>query len=384
MLRILLALILTISASAQTTIDVDIVGKRIHVPVSVNGGAPATFILDTGAAQTPIDRKYAEAIGLRISGSGKAHGAGGAVDIGLAPDATLTFAGEKAKIKRIPLTPLDGISLRIGEPVNGVLGYDVLRDYVTEVDYANEKVTFHPRSFKPPANAVRVPIRFDGRLPLVDARITLPDGRALAARLLLDTGAGSTMTLTRTFAEKHDIKIDPGLEASVGMGVGGLTRERIGRIPKLQVAGFTFENPVVNLSRDTKGVLSHSNFDGLIGGELLHRFTLWIDYGHKQFALMPNRAHGKPFEFDMSGAFLTTRDASFTAVVIRDVLDGSPAQAAGLKAGDEIKAIDGNAVTPGDLDEVRALFRHPDATHQLTIVRDGAESAVTLVTRRLL
>ena len=384
MRRSLLALLLLATSAAAQTIAIDVVGKRVHMPVSVNGEAPATFILDTGAVKSPIDRTYADAIGLNVKGKARAYGAGGGVEVGLADRAKLTFAGESATVERIPLTPLSNISLRIGEPVQGVLGYDVISKYVTEIDYENERVTFHPRSFQPPREAVRVPMRFDGHLPLVDARITLPDGRQLNARLLVDTGAGSSLVLTRAFTAKHKIDVDPGIEASVGMGVGGATRERIGRLPKLQLGGFTFENPIVNLSRDTLGVLSKSGFDGLVGGELLHRFTVYVDYGRKNFALLPNSAFEKPFEFDMSGAFFTTGDGTFKSVVVLNVLDNSPAAAAGLKIGDEIKAINGKPATPADLDEIRAMFKKDKQKHELTIARDGTESVVTLTTKRVL
>lgn len=383
MRRFLAALLFAVSSYAQSTIAVDVVQTRVHMPVSVNGEEPVTFILDTGAVKSPIDPEYAKTIGIRAKSSGTAHGAGGVVKIGIAPDVTMSFAGLRSKVDRSPMTPLGAISLRIGQPVHGVLGFDVLHKYVVEIDYANERVTFHPRSFTPPRDAVRVPIRFDGHLPLVDARITLPDGREIPARLLVDTGAGAALVLTRSFTKKHNITI-PGIEISAGLGVGGETRELTGRMPRLQLGGFTFENVVAGLSRDQKGVLSHSGFDGLVGGSLLRRFTLYVDYGRRNFAMIPNAAIGEPFEFTMTGALLTTKDDTFTTVVVRDVIGGSPAAEAGLRVGDELRAIDGKAVVPAQLDEIGKLFRQPDRRYALTIVRNGAEQTVTLLTRRLL
>ncbi len=64
--------------------------------------------------------------------------------------------------------------------------------------------------------------------------------------------------------------------------------------------------------------------------------------------------------------------------VIRDFSENSPAQAAGLEAGDRILAVDGVAVD--DFDEVRQfVMPYPGRTISLTYQRDGAE-ATTAVT----
>ncbi len=388
MRRWTLALLLLVACASGTTqpatTTADIVGTRVHIPVSVNGAAPATFILDTGAVKSPVDPKYAETLGIKSRGSVTAQGAGGSVKVGLASDLRMSFAGLNAKVEKSPMTPLGAISLRIGQPVHGVLGYDVMRKYVTEIDYANERVTFHPPSFRPPAEAVRLPIRFDGHLPLVDARITLPDGRELHPRLLIDTGAGNGLILTRAYVAKSKIEIEPTLEITGGLGVGGETRTRLGRIGSLQLAGFTFDNPLASMSRDTRGVLASSDFDGLIGGPILRRFTLYVDYPRKEFAFLPNAAFHTPIEADGSGLGLASRDHKFDTVVIREVLSNTPASEADLRVGDEVVAVDGKAAVPKDLDEIREAFREHGRSFSLTIRRDGSQSTVTLVTRRLI
>lgn len=381
---LLVVLTASIAVASDNRIAVDVVGTRVHMPVSVNGAPPATFILDTGAVKSPIDPVYAKTLGIRARTTSRAVGAGGSVKVGVAPDVTMAFAGNRHKVERSPMTPLGAISLRIGQPVFGILGYDVLKDYVTEIDYANESVVFHPRSFSPPSDAVRVPMRFSGHLPLVDVSLTLSDGRELAGRFLVDTGAGSPFVVTRAFAKKHEIEVDGAIDLSVGFGVGGATQDRVGRLPRVSVGGFTFERPVVNLSRDTKGVLAGGGFDGLIGGSFLRRFTLYVDYGRKQFAIVPNAAFKEPFEFDMSGLQLVARDEKFDAVVVQDVIPGSPAAEAGVRKGDEVRAIDGKRAMPGDFDAIRSSFREPDRKFEVAIVRDGTEMTVSLVTRRLI
>src|SRR5687768_13082952 len=104
MRRIVLALFLAVSSHAQSTIPVDVVQTRVHMPVSVNDNEPVTFILDTGAVKSPIDPEYAKSIGITARASGTAQGAGGSVRIGIAPDVTMSFAGLREKVERSPMT----------------------------------------------------------------------------------------------------------------------------------------------------------------------------------------------------------------------------------------------------------------------------------------
>ena len=95
----------------------------------------------------------------------------------------------------------------------------------------------------------------------------------------------------------------------------------------------------------------------------------------------PNAQFSDPSEYDMSGLLLEFTDATFEHVVVKNVIAQSPAGEAGIREGDEVKAVDGKRLP---LEEVRALLRQPGKKVTLTIVRDGKEKKVPIVTRRLI
>jgi len=65
-------------------------------------------------------------------------------------------------------------------------------------------------------------------------------------------------------------------------------------------------------------------------------------------------------------------------VYINDVMEGSPAKAAGLAAQDRVVAIDGVAVSDfGSLRDAMALMR-PDQTISVTLEREGAEQTISV------
>jgi len=378
-------LLLAAPPLAADRVSAQLVNNRVLIPVAVNGLAPASFILDTGAAATTLEKEYAAQNGIRSAGSTRAMGAAGSIDVGVSGDVVYEFAGRRAATSRSPLIPLAAVNRRSGRAVQGILGYEAFISNVVEIDYAGGSVAFHdPKTFRAPKEAVTVPLAFHHkRTPVVNVQLTMPGGRKVSARLLLDTGASTALMLTRTFVDKNGVEVDGGIETAMGLGVGGATRERTGRIARLDFAGFAFDRPIALLSRVTKGALGDGAVDGILGGEILRRFTLHIDYKRKQLLLTPNAALGDPIDIDMTGALFESRDETFTSLVVHTVLESSPAAEAGIRVGDQLRAIDGRAVTPAQLDEIRRMFKQPERTYTLTLVRDGAERTITIVTRRM-
>jgi hypothetical protein len=369
---------------ATQTIPIQFAGHRIVIPVTVGDHAPASFILDTGASRTSLDKDYAARIGIAGNERTTTIGAGGGpLDVALARDVSVRFGDHALQLDRAALIPFANISLRLGRAMDGVLGAEAFAAYVVELDYQNSEVTFHDRAaFQSPAHAVRLPIKFDGALPVIRAKLTLSDGRTADARLLVDTGAGASIILTAAFTRKQRIALPNAVEFPSG-GVGGMTSVRTGRIPRIQLGTIALDDPLTSLSGDTAGALHDPDIDGLLGAEVLRRFTVFADYKRKELLLVPNDALRAPFEADMSGMALGAKDATFARIVVQNVIAGSPAIAAGVRAGDELRAIDGRAVTPAALNEIRKDFKMPGRTFALTIVRDGAEQTIELTTRRM-
>ncbi|MFO7649734.1 MAG: PDZ domain-containing protein [bacterium] len=92
---------------------------------------------------------------------------------------------------------------------------------------------------------------------------------------------------------------------------------------------------------------------------------------------------GRSYTYDRSGLQVgRTRDGSYEVVC---VASGTPAESAGLLAGDVITAVDGKS--PGELgglQALRGLLRaSPGTRHSLTILRDGAQLDAALVIAEL-
>jgi C-terminal processing protease CtpA/Prc len=174
---------------------------------------------------------------------------------------------------------------------------------------------------------------------------------------------------------------DSARPAPFGFGVGGETRTRVGRIPRFTLGGFDLASVVTGFSRDTKGADSTGEIAGNIGGDLLRRFTVTIDYARQKMYLAPNQGLGRPFEYDMFGALLL-RDGD--AFVLQRVVDGSPAARAGLAVGDAIVSVDGKPASRLSFESVRQLFvSRPGKTVTLKIRNAGNVRDVVVQLERI-
>ena len=72
------------------------------------------------------------------------------------------------------------------------------------------------------------------------------------------------------------------------MGVGGEAAVMIGRIDALWLGPFVFSQPVVGFSRASQGATASDARDGIMGAEVLRRFTVILDDPHQHVIFQPN------------------------------------------------------------------------------------------------
>jgi S1-C subfamily serine protease len=139
---------------------------------------------------------------------------------------------------------------------------------------------------------------------------------------------------------------------------------------------------VVDMSRQTQGVLSHTAPSGSIGGGLLKRFTVTFDYPHQRIYFAPAARTRERDGYDRSGLWINQAPGGFKIV---DVVERSPAALAGLREGDTIVAVDGAHAASLSLGSLRDRLRDasPGTDVRLTIRRERHALAVALRLRDL-
>jgi hypothetical protein len=169
------------------------------------------------------------------------------------------------------------------------------------------------------------------------------------------------------------------------LGVAGNgSMQRITRIGKLAIGPYQFDHLVTGISESRTGLTAWKGIDGMIGGELLARFRLVVDYAHSRILFEPKRDLRRRFEYDMSGLILFAEGPDLGVYIVRYVLPNSPAAEAGLQLGDIISTVDGKAVSQLQVSTIAALLSTAGRTHHLVVERDGHKIRMKLKPRPLL
>lgn len=366
----------SIAGGSETTFPFKLINNHIYADVAVNG-KPFQFIFDTGGANL-VTPPTAKQLGLVTQGAMQANGAGsGHMDAGLTRVSSVQLGKATIKDQSFIVIPLDAMSDVEGVDMQGMIGFETFRRFVTRVDYGAGTLTLiDPKSFDPKDAGMPLPFVFNGNT--IEAQATY---NGVPGNFTIDTGSRVSLTLNVLFAAKNKIGAGKSAEAVTGWGVGGPSRSIPFRSGTLQLGAMTIANPVVEISTDKGGAMADAALAGNIGAGILKRYVITLDYDHATMYLKPVQGAMADLDtFDRAGMWFN-RSVDGYAVV--DVTKGAPAEAAGLKAGDAIVAVDGKPAKDIPVYEMRARLRNDAPGTVVTFsVKNGAGTKDVKVTLR--
>lgn len=379
--------------TASITLPIELNSNHIYVQARINDSKPLWCIFDSGAEGTVVNGDRMQALGLKAQGKLEGRGAGGkSINIGIIENARLEFSGATSSSatmspRPIASAPLSPIEHREGREIDAIIGYDIISSFVVEIDYAGRKLTLHDPAKFAKARGQAIPFTFEGNLPIISAKVTVPGRAPMEGRFLVDTGARLGIELNSPFVQSHDVlsALPNAFAAPAGFGVGGATKDLVARLSDFQIGSTVLKQPIVFLSQDEKGSGADPDQAGLIGGDLLRRFTVTFDYAKQLMYLHPNEHSSEPFEYDMSGMALVAEGPNFRQFVVDRLIEKSPAAQAGIQVGDRLVQFQNKPAAELTLDQIRqALRQHPGAEVHLEVERQGKKLPILLKTRRLI
>ncbi len=336
---ILVIALVVATASAQVTplavVPFDEVDSHIVIPVSVDGSEPLNFVFDNASGGTVLDSSAADVLGLAGPDAGAAvpavvgQGDGGVVPDGAVPEGVVQVQGGAIQIVggqavmvdsasaaqmvagssgivmggpssyaqialgglvlddvQVSVLPLSHLTMPTGEPVDGIIGYDILKRFVVEVDNeAHVLRVFDRDAYEPRESATRHDVTFllgNMAQPCVAGDIALPDGSVASGMFVLDAGAGADVVLNSPFVAEHDLIAELDVAGVPLESVSGVTPDRSsvvrGVLPGFTFCGATLSSVPVTLNLGTVGFLAGEGYAGVIGNRILNRFNIAYDY----------------------------------------------------------------------------------------------------------
>lgn len=305
------------------------------------------------------------------------------------------------------------ISSQVGIPVNGIIGYHFFKNHSIDINYNRRRIVIYNDvtaiTKKLSKKYQKIPISIEEKKPYLKTIVQMENApETFEAKLLIDIGNSDALWL---FNEKDKrIKVsEKNFNDYLGLGFSGTVYGKRGRIKKLQIDKYIFENPIVAMpdSIATKDITMVENRVGSIGSEIMKRFSIVYDYSNTSIYLKKNDNFKLQFNYNMSGLDIQhqglewvkqsyEQNASTSTVYIDSNSDGkwtknlkykfelkpsysvfsvrkdSPADLAGIKKGDEITTINGHVCYNYTLEEINEILKsEEDRTITIEVIRNN-------------
>jgi predicted aspartyl protease len=239
---------------------------------------------------------------------------------------------------------------------------DFLIRHSLDIDWDRHRIAISDRT---PAEMIDAPLQIpincnDFAIPSV----TVEFGELHQATVEVDTGFIGSVFLSRSEASKVDLgkTCEHAIEYA---SVNGTNCQSVARLERLVVCG--------NEIRDSVCALGSDRASSSIGCGILRKFRCTFDFPNGVLRATAPSAHHESEEIDMSGMHVFRSDMR---LIVRNVDPGSPAERAGVVAGDLVEAINGQPSRCLRVSQVRALLSCGDGVSIQLELSDGKTSRV--------
>ncbi|WP_432222098.1 PDZ domain-containing protein [Flavobacterium sp. TMP13] len=291
----------------KAIIPFKLINNLVFIPIKVNG-VELNFLLDSGVVETILfsleDKKevsFFNSEKIKLKGLGSDESIEGLKST----NNILETHGLMSKNHTIFII-LDqsfNLAAHIGIPVNGIIGYKLFQDNVVEIDYQKRKIYVYTNDAKVKARKLlkfdKIPITIERSKPYLVADISVNE-RQRKSKLLIDIGNSDAIWLFQ-----NDSLLLPAkkFEDFLGKGFSGDVLGYRAKIAQFKIGDFEFNKPITAFP-DTASVRNVNmvlDRVGSVGGEILYRFTVILDYQKELLYLKKNSNFKKPFQYNHSG-----------------------------------------------------------------------------------
>lgn len=293
--------------SKKVTIPFKLINNLVFIPIKVNG-VELNLLLDSGVEETILfsmeDRQevtFNNVQKIKLKGLGSEEEIEGLKST----NNTLETHGLKS-INHLVYIILDqnfNLSSHIGIPVNGIIGYKFFKNNIVEINYQRKKIIVHSNNEETRRKLEKkfkvLPITIEKSKPYIYTT-AIVDSIKVPAKLLIDIGNSDAFWIFENSKIKLPKKNFPDF---LGKGFSGDIEGHRAKIDNFLIEDFNFKKPIVSFpdSSSIKNVKMVPDRIGSIGGEVLKRFTVVIDYADKKLYLKKNSKFSEPFTYNKSG-----------------------------------------------------------------------------------
>lgn len=365
------------------------INNLIIIPISINNSDTMSFVLDSGVRTALItELSVGDSLSLNYTRQTQVNGLGQGEPVEALHSYGNTFSLGGIVFENfniyVLMENIFELSNHLGIKVHGIIGFDVFKDIIVEIDYNTRILYLHNQKYykyKKHKKAVEFPLEFVSHKPYIYTEIIQNDSSQINMKLLVDTGGSMALWLALG-SDKRIIEPEKKLEAFLGRGLNGDINGFIGRISAIKIGQYILKSPVTSFpdSASVNSVIISDNRNGSLGAEALRRFRVIIDYPNSRITLKPNKNLKEKFTYNMSGIELFTPIPGLPIYEILNIHPNSPADQAGLKKGDQIVRLNYKPAYEYSYNDVNALFQSKAGkTIKIIVAREDGEFATKFI-----
>jgi Aspartyl protease/PDZ domain len=298
------------------------------------------FILDTGSGGISLDSGTCERLRLSPQPSDKTIlGIAGIRQVKFLYNETLHLPNLKIDSLDFHVNDYDILTSVYGDKIDGIIGFSFFSRYIVQINYDSMQISVFTRGpFRYPRGGFMLRPIIAG-LPIVGAELK-EDSKRHSSRFYFDTGAGLCALLSTDYvADSNLLDTRKKIYYTQAQGMGGKANMQLTTVKEVKVGPYRFRNVPTYLFEDQYNVTSYPSLAGLVGNDILRRFNVTLNYDRRSIYLLPNSHYKDQFDYSYTGLSLYWEDGE---VRVGDIMQGSPAEKAGLKADDVVVAVSNN------------------------------------------
>lgn len=268
----------------------------------------------------------------------------------------------------------EDFSLAYGMHCDGIMGLQVIKDNVVCINYEHSRFEFYPPStdiskWVPDNKRTFLTKMLPTGNSSLDMYVTTPNGGKMV--MSLDTGNAFYATTHRDVLERLGMWTSSTTPKfmSQSMIASGTTDSWALKLDNMKVFGVPVPSAVWDVI-DLPSATADS--DGTVGYGFLHNFNIVMDFGRRRIWL--ENYSGKTADEEKGDIGLFAMGLRGSDVRVLHVTAGSPAEKAGIKAGDKILSVDGTDLgTNVPFQRMRQILEGPAGSKIKLVISSGGD-----------
>jgi predicted aspartyl protease len=257
-------------------------GGMVDLPARV-AGREIRVVLDSGAQYSAIDAGLARELALPQGSPVPmlAFGVSGQPSVTRSVRLDLDLGAMTLRDLRAATLDLHPLSRLTRRPFSMLLGRDLLRTVVAEIDFPRGRAAFWRASAWTPGEAWRAVTVRPGPAHAIMAEVQIEEAQPLD--VMVDTGATGGLALAEEAATAAGLLAGRPVRTGRSVTLGGVSQDRMVEARHIRFAGHRFEDVEVQIFAPA---VSGPIPDGLLGLGVLRRFRVALDHARGRMFLM--------------------------------------------------------------------------------------------------